>query len=187
MRKLGHVAVSETFITKAAAERCARETQVKLEHASFVDQGNAQNTTVKDLLGEYENKITPRKRSWRREKSRLKGLVARLGRYSLAELTAQAVVDFVDARATAGAGGDTIRKDLNTLSHAIDTGIALWGIPLPFNSVVTARKILLLSNLSWEASASSSRHSDGQPSVALEGNGQHERRSMSALAGDPRS
>ncbi len=142
VRKHGHLPVSETFITKAAAERWARETEVKIENASFVDQSKAQNTTVKDLLGEYEEKMTPRKRSWRREKSRLKGLVARLGKYPLAGLTAQAVVDFVDARLSAGACSDTIRKDLNTLSHAIDTGIALWGIPLPFNPVITARKIL---------------------------------------------
>ena len=37
---------------------------------------------------------------------------------------------------------DSIRKEINLLSHAVDVGMALWGMQLPANPVTVARNIL---------------------------------------------
>lgn len=144
VRKKGHRSISRTFRTKSAAESWARDTETKIERGTFIDTTAAENTTVADLLAEYERKITPRKRSAAKEESRIRIITRHIGRVSLAGLTPEVVVDFVDDRLER-VGSDSVRKELNTLSHAIDTGIALWKIHLAANPVVVARRVLSIT------------------------------------------
>lgn len=141
VRKKGHKPATKSFRTKAAAESWAREAETNMEKGTFVNLATAERTTVEWLLGEYKKKITPRKKSKVKEESRLKILTEHLGQISLAALSPEIIISFVDDRLE-DVVSDTIRKELNTLSHAIDTGMALWGIHLPANPVVTARRIL---------------------------------------------
>lgn len=141
VRKRGHKPMSATFRTKAAAENWARGVEDKLSTGTFVDTSTAETTLVAGLLQRYEKEITPRKKSAKKEESRIKILSAELGLYSVAALTPEAIVAYVDKRARS-VSSDTIRKELNTLSHAIDTGIVLWRIHLAGNPVITARMIL---------------------------------------------
>lgn len=141
VRRRGHPGFSKTFRTKAAAERWATETENQMERGTFRDLTSAQETTVEDLLDRYEREVTPRKRTQDKERSRLSILVQALGRYTLANLTAEAVIAWADGRLE-HVSSDTVRKELNLLAHAIDTGVTVWRIHLHENPATTARKAL---------------------------------------------
>lgn len=140
IRRKGHPTLSKCFPKKSLAERWARqeEERLALDRVTPV----AQRMTVAKLLEWYGQEFTHRKRSGSRETSRITILSDRLGDKALTALTAQAVVAYVDKRQDEGMKADTIRKELGTLSVAIDAGIALKGIDLPANPVKTAKGVL---------------------------------------------
>lgn len=144
VRKKGYPAQTKTFRTKAAAERWGRDIEDKMDKGSFLDLTTAQETTVKTLLERYQEDITPRKRSKVKEESRIGILIRDLGDITLAQLTAERVVEWTDKRLSR-VSSDTVRKELNTLSHAFDVAMVLWRIHLPINPVMTARKTLTAS------------------------------------------
>jgi len=112
-----------------------------MERGIFLDQRTAERMTVAELLAQYQEKITPRKKAQKQERSRIKILTSLFGPYALAKLTPEIVIDAVDDRLET-VSADTVRKELGTLSHAVDTGMALWDVRLPANPVHTARRIL---------------------------------------------
>lgn len=141
IRKKGRPPQTKTFRTKAAAERWARSIEHQFDSGSFVDTALARETTVGSLLSRYAEEVTPRKRSRTKEASRIGMLTRDLGDVVLADLTADMVIVWARRRLKT-VSSDTVRKDLDTLSHAIDIASLLWGLHLPQNPVKTARKAL---------------------------------------------
>ena len=68
-------------------------------------------------------------------------MIARLGTYHLDKLTPTIIIDYVDDRLE-DISSESVRKELNILSLAVDASMALWDIQLPANPVHTARNIL---------------------------------------------
>ena len=139
IRRKGHKTRCKNFPKKALAERWARQQEEELSTTGVQTVG--ERMTVAMLLENYEREMTPGKRSSNREVSRSKIITAALGASSLAMLRAEDVIDFVDERRES-VSSDTVRKELNTLSVAIDAGMALWGLRLPANPVHTAKAVL---------------------------------------------
>jgi integrase len=107
----------------------------------FRDTSRAERTTVTNACDWYERDIVPRMRSHKAIKSRLIHIRKHLGHLSLATLTPENVITYVDRRCTLVAG-ETVRKELGVLSRVLTCAISLWKVPLQVNVVRTAREIL---------------------------------------------
>ena len=86
----------------------------------------AEHITFSELIIRYQKEVTPYKKSASREISRLKCLNNFFGEISLARINSEMVARFRDERLSLKLSGATIIKDLNTLSHVIDTAIKEW-------------------------------------------------------------
>lgn len=140
VRRTGHPMVSKVFASKADAERWSRLTESELDRGVFIDRTEAERTTIADLIDRYIVEVTPQKRSARKEKQRLCFLKDRLGKLSPARLTSKHVAAFRDVRLREGRAGATVVKELNSLSHLIDTACKEWGIPMLANPVKLVRR-----------------------------------------------
>ena len=148
VRIKGHPPQSGTFRTKAQAERWAVATEDQIRSGSFLDTSVAERRLLGDHLAWYLATLTPRKApsALKREASRIRILSdsRALKNCTLATLTADAVLRYIDERKRAGVSSDTIIKELGTLSHALDAGVSLLRIALPRgeNPVRQARDLL---------------------------------------------
>jgi integrase len=141
VRLKGHKPVSKTFRTKAQASQWATKTEDQIRSGTFRDLSGAESRTLKDHLDWYNKTITPRKAdtAQKREKSRIKILShhPELRTCTLATVTPERVIEYVDARKAAGVSGDTIKKELGTLSDAMNAAIQVLGIHMPRGNPVT--------------------------------------------------
>jgi integrase len=148
IRIKGYPPKSGTFRTKAQAERWAISTEDQIRSGSFRDTSAAENRLLRDHLAWYLEVLTPRKApsALKRETSRIRILSESkaLKNCTLATLTTDAVLRYIDGRKNDGVSSDTIIKELGTLSHALDAGVSLLRISLPRgeNPVKQARELL---------------------------------------------
>ena len=140
IRRKGHPTISKVFPKKALAVAWANNTESDLFKDRYLG-GRTAKTTLSTILDKYEREITPRKRSAQKERSRLRILDNAMGALTVLQLTPDRVIQFVDDRLKTVCS-DTVRKEINTLSVIIDASIALWGMELPANPVITAKGVL---------------------------------------------
>jgi len=131
----GHPSLYRTFDTKAQAEAWARQIESEIDRGVFVDRSEAESTPLAELIDRYAREVTPRKKSANSELSRLKTLKSVLGHLRFAALQGKHVATYRDKRLQEGAAAATVNKELNTLSHLVDTAIRDWGIYVPANPV----------------------------------------------------
>ncbi len=136
IRRRGHPPQFKAFDTRADAEAWARQIESEIDRGAFVSRVEAEKTLIADLLDRYKREITPSKRSSRVEEYTLKRLRIAFGCLPIARLRPQDVAAFRDQRIAQGLAGGTVIKDLNTLSHVIQTARREWGISLPDNPVM---------------------------------------------------
>lgn len=123
------------------AERWARQLEDQIDSGAWTDLATAERTKLEELLQRYEAEFTPRKRS-SSERGRLRQLARELGDLTATECTPQVVVDYAHRRLAGGLATQTVVHELNSLSVVFRTAMALWGIALQANPVVTAREIM---------------------------------------------
>jgi integrase len=111
-----------------------------MDRGRFVSRAEAERTTVAELLDRYLREVTPGKASGDREALRIALLKRHFGVTYLANLTSRQIASYRDFRLGQGRAGATVVKELNTLSHAIDTGRRDWGIYLAENPVKLVRR-----------------------------------------------
>lgn len=139
---------SGTFRTKAQAERWAVATEYQIHADSFRDTGAAERHLLSEHLAWYLATLTPRKApsALSRQASRIRILSESraLKNCTLATVSTDTVLRYIDDRKPDGVSSDTIIKEIGTLSHALDAGVALLGITLPRgeNPVRQARGLL---------------------------------------------
>jgi integrase len=93
-----------------------------------------------ELLTRYRDQVSPAKRSALTERSRINAILRRsLVHRTLAKLTSAAVATYRDERLKDAAPA-TVVRELNTLSHAIETALREWGLWLPRNPVKMVRR-----------------------------------------------
>ena len=129
VRRKGHPQRCKSFEKKSDAERWARELESQVDRSAFLpDTRLAEQTSIGDLLERYMREITPHKRSADSEIYRIKAIIRRpIAKYSLAALTSSHMATYRDERLKIVAPA-TITRELNTISHAIDTARREWGI-----------------------------------------------------------
>lgn len=143
IRRRGSPVQSMTFRSHAAAERWARDAESQADKGVLVDLAAAKSTSVSELLGKYLEDVTPHKKSKASEASAISSVIDGLGVVLLIDLTPEAISRW-GARRLKKVSSDTLRKELNVLSHAIDIAPSAWGIYLPSNPVRAARKAIRL-------------------------------------------
>jgi len=128
VRRKGVRPVFRTFRARADALQWARAAESEIDRGIFIDRGEAERTTLAQLIDRYASEITPRKKGTAQERSRLKNLAAELGQFSLSRLQARHVAAYRDSRLRV-VSGTTVVKELTLLSHILDTARKEWSIP----------------------------------------------------------
>ncbi len=140
IRRYGVKPETKTFPTRDEAKIWARLIESEIDRGIYVSRYEAEHITFAELINRYQEEVTPNKKSASREISRLKCLKIFFGEVTLARINSEMVARFRDERLSLKLSGATVIKDLNTLSHIIDTAIKEWGYYLPFNPVKNIRK-----------------------------------------------
>lgn len=140
IRRKGLVPRCKSFDLKSDAERWARELEAEIDRGGFLDTRLAETTTLRDVFRRYLEEVTPRKRSAHVERVRLKALMRHPIAYrSLALLSNADLASFRDERLKTVKPG-TVIKDLNLISHAVDTAAKDWSIPIRANPCKLVRR-----------------------------------------------
>lgn len=139
IRRKGWPYQTATFRSKKEAQSWARLTESEMDRGVFVDQSEARNTTFKDLIELYLEKVTakrPSKNSRIAERCRLERFMreeVKLCSYSVANLKPEHFEEYRDrrlkqrignARGTKNPGKQispgTVKRELTTLKRVID-------------------------------------------------------------------
>lgn len=140
VRKKGYPSQSNTFDTKAKAERWARHIESEMDRGVFVSTVEAEQTTLEELFERYEEEVLPSKKSQRRIKSSIKIINDYLGSYPLAALTPKVISAYRNERLK-DVTADTVRKDLLLISRTLKYAQQEWEIYLPRGNPVDSIKI----------------------------------------------
>ena len=140
IRRTGHKPITSTFINKSDAAMWARQIESEIDRGIFLDRTEADSTSMAELFTRYLLEVTPHKLSASREKSRLAILKTYFGYLMVTQVQSKHVAQYRDLRMHTGLAGATVIKELNTLSHVIDTATKDWGLPITSNPVKLIRK-----------------------------------------------
>jgi integrase len=141
VRRRGMAPRAKSFLSKSDAERWARDLEAQLDRAGALpDTRVAERTTLADVLTRYRDEITPKKRSSVSESARIAGILRRpICHRTLTILSAADLSSYRDERLLEVAPA-TVVRELNLLSHAIDTARRDWGIHLVQNPCKLVRR-----------------------------------------------
>jgi integrase len=141
VRRKGMAPRAKSFESKADAERWARSLEAEVDRCGVLpDTRLAENTTLAEILTRYKDEITPKKRSAISEVARINGILRRPICYrTLTLLSTADLASYRDERLKTAAPA-TVVRELNTISHAIDTARREWGIHLAQNPCKLVRR-----------------------------------------------
>lgn len=123
VRRKGHPPIAKTFFSKTDAHRFARKIEGQLDSGSLGAWGEAENTTVGELLDRYLREVTPNKRAVQQEAQRLKFLSRQFGTFGATKLHSRHIAAYRDKRLAAGLAAATVVRELNTLAHLYHVAI----------------------------------------------------------------
>lgn len=135
IRRKGSPTLSETFISKAAAQAWVTQTEARLLAGK---QGRAIPFTLADAFTRYAAEISPQHKGERWEKARLKLLSRRLGHIRLDEVTSEAFTMYRDDRLQDVSAG-TVRREFVLLSGVLRVCRDEWGW-MTANPLASVRK-----------------------------------------------
>lgn len=141
IRRAGFPEQFRTFDTRADAQAWARYVESEMDCGTFRSLGEAERTTLHQALDRYHREIGSRKRHPDRELQRVK----QWQRHPLSKrfLTTLRGVDFAqyrDARRAAGRAENTIRLELQLVSHLFEICRKEWGMEGLINPLKNIRK-----------------------------------------------
>jgi integrase len=141
VRRRGVPPRCKSFDKRTDATRWARELEAEADRSGWVaDTRLAEKTTLRELLTRYRDQVSPTKRSALTERSRINAILRRpIVHRTLAKLTSADIATYRDERLKDAAPA-TVVRELNTLSHAIETALREWGLWLPRNPVKMVRR-----------------------------------------------
>lgn len=140
IRRKGFPQQSKVFIKKEDAVRWARVIEVECDKGWVKNYTQLDSTLFSDLILRYLEEVSPTKRSYERELSRLRLINRHLGPYSLSQLNPEKIALFRDLRLSEGCSGATVIKDINSISHIIEVAKREWGYHALENPAKLIRK-----------------------------------------------
>jgi integrase len=134
VRRRGMAPRAKSFDSKADAERWARHLEAEVDRCGALpDSRIAERTTLKEILVRYRHEVSPSKRSSQSEQLRIGAIIRRpICHRTLTLLSSSDLAKYRDERLE-GVAPATVIRELNTISHAIDTARREWGIHLVEN------------------------------------------------------
>ncbi|GJE61681.1 Tyrosine recombinase XerC [Methylobacterium trifolii] len=132
---------AKSFDTKTDAERWARSLEAELDRNGVLpDTRLAENSTLAQILTRYRDTVSPEKRSAVTEIARINAILRRaITHRTMTRLSTADIAAYRDERLKTVAPATVIRE-LNTISHAIDTARREWDIHLSQNPCKLVRR-----------------------------------------------
>ncbi|NTV72373.1 MAG: site-specific integrase [Azonexaceae bacterium] len=129
IRRRGFPSVSKMFDTKRDAEAWSRMNETQMDQGIYLDRSEADKTTLGEILLRYKREVTPLKKSAENENIRIDRLVRdeSLCQYKATALTGKLFAEWRDKRSQQ-VTGSTVNREIDILSHAINTARKEWGI-----------------------------------------------------------
>lgn len=130
IRRKGWPTQSRTFKLRADAEKWATALEREMDTGAFVPRDEAERTTFREAADRYSREVLPSKRGKAQDASRLRLLIDRFGKFSLAAISSTMLAGFRDERLKI-MSPQTVVHELNLMSRVLRTAVMDWGIPLP--------------------------------------------------------
>lgn len=141
VRRKGHKPTYRTFDSQVEAQKWARRVESEIDTGYYVDHSQAEQTTLQNALERYRNEVASKKRHPKQENGRIdRWLKYDLCYRTLANLK---VVDFAryrDDRRAQGRAENTIRLELQLVSHLFEIARKEWGMEGLLNPLKNIRK-----------------------------------------------
>jgi integrase len=126
VRRKGQPDLSATFDTKADAARWAAQVEADISRSRFVDNREAERTTLAQALTRYEEEYTASKKGAKQERGRInRWLKHKLAKKPLSAITSSDLADYRKER-LAKVSGSTVRLDLAVLSNLFNVAAIEW-------------------------------------------------------------
>lgn len=141
IRRKGFPALSKTFDSKARAEAWALQIESEMSRGAFMDRTEADRNTLGDLLERYVKEITPHKKGRDAESYRIRAFIAsqKICQFRISSLSSKEIAGWRDRRLEC-VSGSTVNREMNILSHVIETARKEWGVGLNGNPVSLVRR-----------------------------------------------
>ena len=139
VKRKGYPLQSKTFTTRKDAEVWARDIERDIDRGIYIPRGEAEKTTVGELIARYRDEVLPAKRgNW--IAGALAALEAAFGKYSLAAMSSKKIADARNSWLKSGLSASTVRQRINLLSRLFDLAGKEWGIPISPNPCAMVSK-----------------------------------------------
>jgi len=139
VRRKGYPTQTRTFESKRDAEDWAKKIETEMRQRTFVDRSEADRTSFGELLERYLQEITPDKRGWRADSSRIRQFQRHpLALRMLSSLRSVDFSNYVKERKMA-VGPKTICLELSVMSAVFNVAANEWSIPVT-NPITNIRK-----------------------------------------------
>ena len=141
VRIKGQEGSSRTFDTKAEAQVWARSIENAMDRGIFIDNSEAQRTTLLEAIERYEKETIARKGYPEQELQRTKHWKTQpLAKRFLATLRGVDFAKYRDMRMDSGRAAATVRQELQVVSHLFETARKEWGMEGLLNPLKNIRK-----------------------------------------------
>lgn len=141
VRKTGYPAISRTFDSKAHAESWAKEIESQIGRGTYRPLGEAERTTLHEALDRYYHEIGSQKRHPAQELQRVRHWQRQiLAKRYIATLRGTDFAKYRDNRRDAGKAENTIRLELQLVSHLYEIARKEWGMEGLQNPINNIRK-----------------------------------------------
>ena len=139
VKRKGYPLQSKTFATKKDAEVWARDIERDIDRGIYIPRGEAEKTTLGDLIARYREEVLPAKRgNW--IAGALAALEVDFGKFSVAAVSSKKIADARNHWLKSGLSASTVRQRINLLSKLFDLAGKEWGIPIPSNPCAMVSK-----------------------------------------------
>ncbi|MBB4199979.1 hypothetical protein CCR94_03015 [Rhodoblastus sphagnicola] len=141
VRLKGQAPVSQSFGTKAEAEKWARQIEAAADQGQSTDpQSQMAELRLDDLLVRYAETVTPAKKGSHSESYRLKTLRGHsIAQTPLTKLNSAKVATYRDDRLKQ-VSSSSVRRELTILRHCLQVAMVDWGIPLKANPAAEIKR-----------------------------------------------
>lgn len=139
VRRRGYKPVYRSFDIKLQAQQWARRVEGEMDAGGYIDRSEWERTTLREALERYRRDIVPEKRHPYQENRRIdRWLRHDLAHRTLASLRGTDFAKYRDERRAAGRAENTIRLELQIISHLYGIARKEWGmegLPNPLDHI----------------------------------------------------